>query len=124
MVLEGFLSVGGIIGTLINAIIAFIVIMLVNKIVAHNFDVKRVFILAIIALFVIPVISLYALSYANIGIPYIGTFIIPLIFWIILGEILLKGAGVMTKLKVIVIAFIVYELLTIFLTPYLFAAIP
>jgi hypothetical protein len=123
MVFEQFLSIGGIIATLVSAIVAFIAIIIADELIAHNIEIKHSLIMAIVAMFIVPIISLFALSYVNLDIPYIGTFIIPLIIWIILGEILLK-ADFMAKLKVIVIAFIVFEILEMFLVPYLFALMP
>jgi len=123
MVLEGLLSVGGIIGILISAIVAFIVIVLVDKMIGHNFEIKHSFIMAIVAMFIVPIISAFGLSALNIGIPYLDSLILPLIVWIILGEILLK-ADFMAKLKVIIIAFVVFTLLSWYLVPYLFTLMP
>ncbi|MEM7819279.1 MAG: hypothetical protein QXD48_00420 [Candidatus Aenigmatarchaeota archaeon] len=117
MPIESFLSIGFAVSTLISSIIAFIAIIISDAIIAHNIDTKHSFILAIVALFLAPIAGALLTTYINISIPYFEIFIFPLIIWIILGEILLK-AEMITKLKVIIIAFVVYEILSIFVMPY------
>lgn len=114
MAFEYLLSIGYIVSLLISAAVAFIAIAIVGKLIAHNIEAKHSFIMAIVALFVTPIIGTFIVQY--IAIPYFGAFILPLIVWIALGEVLLQ-ADTVTKLKVAVIAFVVYLVLSIYLTP-------
>ncbi len=111
MAIEDFVSLAGIIGTLISAIIVWIILIIVNKIIAHNVGAKRAFILAFVALFITPIAASFIAT--AVALPaLVAIYVIPLIVWIILGEALLKGGTVKQKLKVIVVAFVVYIILT------------
>ncbi len=110
------LSFGGIIATLIDAIIAFAVIVIIDKFIGHNFEPKRTFAMAIIALFLGPIISVSILGSTTLP-GFFSVYIVPLVLWIILGELLLKGEGMKTKLEVTIIAFVVYSVLRIVLAP-------
>jgi uncharacterized membrane protein len=129
MVFENLLNVGYIVSLLVNAIVAFIAIVLADKLIAHNFDAKHSFIMAIVALFVTPIILGFIFGFLSLpvfivgGIEIISGFILPLVVWIALGELLLQADRI-TKLKVIIIAFVVYLILSIFLTPFLMGLLP
>ncbi len=110
-------SFGSILGLLINTLVAFIAIVVSNGVIAHNIDIKHSFIMAIVALFVAPII----VAFLSLGV-YLSLFIIPLIVWIILGEVLLS-ADKMTKLKVVIIAFVVYTILNFVGLPSIVAGI-
>ncbi len=116
------LTLAGVISTLISAIVAFIGLVIADKFIAHNIDAKRLLIIAIVALFVTPVAGSFL--FAMVSLPAaIGAYALPLIVWIILSEILLSS-DLMTKLKVAVVGYVVYLILTITVAPYLFAIIP
>ncbi|MHA1794794.1 MAG: hypothetical protein ACTSUK_01680 [Promethearchaeota archaeon] len=110
------LSIGGAIGLLVNVIIIFLVIVLSDEIVAHNFEIKRSFLMSILAYFVVPIILLFLPE-----IPF-GIYIIPLIVWIILGEILLE-AEMLKKAVVAIIAFAAYTILTYIGVPAMIAGL-
>jgi hypothetical protein len=98
-------SIAGFLAILVNAIVAWIVLMVVDKVISGNLDMKRSFIMALVALFIVPI----AVGFA--GLPgIISIYVIPLVVWIILGELLLK-ATMVQKLKIVVIAFVVYVIL-------------
>lgn len=98
-------SIGGLFAILINAVVAWIVLMIIDKIVAGNLDVKRTFIMALVALFIVPIVVGF------LALPgLVSIYVVPLIVWIALGEVLLK-ASAMQKLKVVIIAFVVYIIL-------------
>jgi len=120
MVGEQFLNVGYVVSTLLSALVAWIAIMISNKVIAHNVDAKRGLVMSIIALFIVPIIG----AFIALPIPFFGAYILPLIVWIILGEVLLRGEGATTKLKVVIVAFVVYILLSIFVAPYIWTALP
>ncbi len=100
------LSVGGMIGLLINVIIITAVLVIIDRIIAHEMTIKKSFVMAVVAYLFVPII----LSFANIAIPFAG-YIIPLIIWIALGQFLLKGT-VKNKAVVAAVAFLVYIILT------------
>jgi len=54
------LSLGGIIATFVNALIAFVAITIADKFIGHNFEPKRTFIMAVVALFLAPIVSTFA----------------------------------------------------------------
>ena len=117
------LSAGGIIATFIDAIIAFIVIVAVDKFIGHNFEPKRTFVMAIVALFVAPIISVALIG--STALPgFVSVYIVPLVLWIVLGELLLQGESNKTKLEVTIIAFVVYSVLRIVLVPTITGFLP
>ncbi len=117
------LSAGGIIATFIDAIIAFAVIVIVDKFIGHNFEPKRTFAMAIVALFVAPIISVALIG--STALPgFVSVYVVPLVLWIVLGELLLRGESMKTKLEVTIIAFIVYSVLRIVLAPTIAGLLP
>ena len=115
------MTLGGIIATLVNVLIIFLALVIADKVIAHNVNVKRLLIMALIAFFLAPIIGSLIAGY--VAIPYIGL-ILPLIVWIILGELLIKEADMKTKLKVVVVAFVVYTFLSLCLTPVIISLLP
>lgn len=116
------LSWTGIAATLVNALIAFFVILIVDKVVAHNLEAKHALIMSIVALFITPVAGAFAATY--IALPgIVFAYVLPLAVWIIIGEILLE-ADTTTKLKVIVIAFAIYLVLSFLAAPRILSFIP
>ena len=115
------MTLGGIIATLVNVLIIFLALVIADKVIAHNVNVKRLLIMALIAFFLAPIIGSLIAGY--VAIPYIGL-ILPLIVWIILGELLIKEADMKTKLKVVVVAFVVYTFLSLYLTPVIISLLP
>ncbi len=100
------LSVGGAIGLLINVVIVAVILMLTDRFLAHEMSAKNSFIMAFIAYFVVPIL----LSFAAVSFPFSG-YVIPLIIWIGLGEVLLKGSR-KGRLTAAAVAFVVYIVLT------------
>ena len=106
------LSIGGAISMLIEAIIVFVVLLILDEVIIHQLEVKKSFIMAL----VVSIISYFVIPFVIAYIPFISAmpflyYIIPLIVWIILGELLLEGE-MKQKLIVAVIAFVVYTILT------------
>lgn len=98
------LTVGGILGILVQALLAFVVILIVDALMTRELQVKRVLIMALVALFAVPLI----ISNIGLSLPwYMIAYILPLIVWIILSEILLKG-DLKTKFLIAVVAFAVF----------------
>ncbi|MFH1631240.1 MAG: hypothetical protein ABIA21_03420 [Candidatus Aenigmatarchaeota archaeon] len=122
------LSVGSALGLLINTLVVFVVLIIVNKLIEHDMEPKQSFIMAFLAMFITPIVMLaIGLSGVASVIPFFGVIVlllIPLIVWIVLGEVLLKG-DMKEKLKVIVVAFLVYTILNFIGVPYIISgAIP
>lgn len=115
------MTLGGIVATLINVLIIFLALVIADKVIAHNINVKRLLIMALIAFFLTPIVGSLIAGY--IAIPYLGL-ILPLIVWVILGELLIKEADMKTKLKVVVVAFVVYTFLSLYLTPAIVSLLP
>lgn len=94
---------------LINTLLAFAAVVLSDRIIAHEVELKHALIISVIALFVTPMLA-----------PYIGVFdrglaiVLSFVVWVIAGEILLR-ADYATKFKVLAIAFFVYYILSVFL---------
>lgn len=94
---------------LINTLLAFFLVVLSDRIIAHEVEAKHALILSVISLFVVPMLA-----------PYIGVFdrgiaiILSFVVWVALGEVLLRS-DYATKFKVLAIAFGVYYILSIFL---------
>ncbi len=104
------LTVGGAVGLLVQALITAIVIILADKVIAHEFDIKHSFIMALGSYFAMPLIML-GIAAGGLQLPGIVVlYIVPLLAWVVLGEILLK-ADTVTKAKVAVAAFVVYTIL-------------
>ncbi len=120
-----FVNIGFVVGTFVSAILAFIAIVASDKLISHSIDAKKSLIMALIALFIVPIAATFVLGFIPVlaSIPYIGSILLPLVFWIGLGEGLLSSDR-KTKLKVAVVAFIVYIILQVFAAPYIRAAIP
>lgn len=117
-----FLNIGFIASTLISSFVAFIAIIISDKIIAHEMEFKHALIIAVIALFIGPIAGGLMLSYFSLP-DMFALYIIPLLIWIILGEIMLK-IDRMAKLKVMIVAFVVYFVLSTALTPYIFSIMP
>ncbi|MFH0958175.1 MAG: hypothetical protein V1897_05670 [Pseudomonadota bacterium] len=115
------MSVGGIIGTLLSTVVTFIILVILNKIFEHDMEVRHSLIMSVICFFVLPMAVGAVMMFGGFSVPYLGL-ILPLIIWIILGEVLLGGDR-KTRLKVAIIAFAVYTILSIFVFPSLFGAI-
>ncbi len=118
-------NLGFVVGTFISALLAFIAIVVSDKVISHSIDAKKSLIMALIALFIVPIAATFILGSAPVllAIPYFASILLPLLFWIGLGEALLKSDR-KTKLKVTVVAFIVYIILDIFLKPAIISALP
>ena len=97
--------IGSVIGFFVNVIIIFLVIVLADEVIAHNFEIKKTFLMSVIAYLLIPV----ALIFLPFYIPF-GFYLIPLIVWVLLSELLLVGER-SKKAIVGIIAFVVYILL-------------
>ena len=102
---------------LINVVIITVILSLADKFLAHEMSLRNSLIMALIAYLVVPVI----LSFANISFAF-ASYIIPLVVWIILGEILLKG-GRKGRLMAAAVAFIAYLVLTFAGVPFLIASL-
>lgn len=112
MVLEIFasiLSLGAILALIINVVIITIVLVIVDKIIAHDVSPKRSLLMGFIAYFLVPIAL--GLAATAIALPGWAFLFLPLVAWAALGEILLKGSA-KQKLIVAIVAWIVYLALT------------
>ncbi len=118
---SSLLSIGGIVSLVFNVIITTIAIMLADKLIAHEISPKKSAIMAIISYLIVPIV----VSALATALPFISSiaFVLPLLAWIVLGEILLSGDR---KLKAIVavIAWAVNLILMMYVAPLIFMVIP
>ena len=110
-------TVGGAVALLIQIAIIWVVINIADQVMAHQIEPKRSLILAVLAYFASPLV----LAFAAVSIPFAGIFV-PLVVWIILGEVLLKAWGFKNRMKVAGAAFVVYLLLNFMGIPGMIAA--
>jgi hypothetical protein len=111
------LSISTILIYLIDALIAWIAIIISDKIIAHEIEPKKSLVLALASFLVVP-IALPMLGIGALG----SVIVVSAIVWIGLGELILE-ADRMTKLKVLIIAFVVYYIISIFLSEYILSLI-
>lgn len=111
------LSIGTVLTYLIDALIAWIAIIIADKIIAHEIEPKKSLVLALASFLVVPFV-LPLLGIGSLG----STILVSAIVWIGLGELILE-ADRMTKLKVLIIAFVVYYIISIFLSEYILSLI-
>ena len=101
-------SIGSALTYLIHALIAWIAIIIADSIIAHNIESKKAFVLALAAFFVVPLVL------PILGIGAIGSaIVVSAIVWIGLGELILE-ADWTTKLKVLIVGFVVYYVISVF----------
>lgn len=107
MVLDllGLSSVGGIVWLVVQALIIFAVIIVSGRIIAHHVGIKHALIMSFAAFFLVPLIII-GLSFGGYVLPQMQ-YLIPLVVWIILGEILLEG-DLKNKAIVGAIAYVAY----------------
>jgi len=118
------LSLSLVIDILIRTLVAFIALVIVDAILTKELSAKRTFAMAFLALFIVPIAASFIALPSILGSGLVSLIILPLIVWIILGEVMLKAEW-KTKLKVAVIAFIVYlVLIFVNLGSYLRAILP
>ena len=102
------LTLGGIVGLVVEVAIITAILTLSDKFIAHEMAIKHSLLMAFVAYLVVPVI----LAFASFSIPFVG-YIVPLVVWLVLGEVLLKGDR-QARLKASLLAFVVYIVLTSF----------
>jgi len=121
------LAAGSIFGALVSAfllsIVPFITLSIVNAIATKELSLKRAFIMAFLSFFVVRTMaSMVSVPFVSSGLG--SSIILPLIAWIILGEIFLK-ADWKKKLLITVTSFVVYlALLFVGFESYLLSLIP
>ncbi|MBS3053834.1 MAG: hypothetical protein J4469_05020 [Candidatus Aenigmarchaeota archaeon] len=113
------LTIPGIVTMFVNSLLAFIVVVLSDKVISHNLELKRASIVSGVALFITPVVGALVAGYTALPIALssiIFAYVLPLLVWIVLGEILLRS-DMKTKLKVMVVAFVAYFILNFTVGP-------
>lgn len=109
------LTIPGIVASFMNSLLAGIVIMAADKLIAHNIEAKHALLISGIALFITPILGAFAADF--VALPgFVFAYLLPLLVWIVLGELLLKS-GMAAKLKVMAIAFVVYVVLSFTVGP-------
>ena len=118
------LSPAGVVALLAQALVTALAILIADRLIAHNFEVKHALMMAFGAYFLTP-LAAAGIALAGINIPaLVAAYLAPLAVWAILGEILLESDW-MTKFKVAGVAFAVYLILQqVHVTTYIVAALP
>ncbi|MBI2233127.1 MAG: hypothetical protein HYU56_04355 [Candidatus Aenigmarchaeota archaeon] len=119
------LTIPGIVTMFVNSLLAFIVVVLSDKVISHNLELKRASIVSGVALFITPVVGALVAGYTALPVSLSGiifAYVLPLLVWIVLGEILLKS-DMKTKLKVMAIAFVAYIVLSFTVAPVLLGVV-
>ena len=120
MVLEniaGFvpLTIGGIVWLLIKTFLIFVALVIADKIISHDMNAKHVLIMAFLVAFVVPIITSLALPFIALpaGFSQLIFYGLPLLMWIVFGEVLL-GGDYKQKIAVAFIAFAIFTVLDFF----------
>lgn len=117
-----FTSIGGIATLVVSMLIAWIILMISDKIIGHEIEAKHTLIISVISLLITPiVVSLLAKYMVLPGIlaTLLVVYLLPLLVWIVLGELLIKDIDVVKKFGVMIIAFVVYTLVQMFAGSYI-----
>lgn len=101
-------TIGGVAWILVQTIIIFAVIVISDHFIAHGVGIKHALLMSFVAYFLAPLILVGA-SMSGFVMPFIQ-YIIPLVVWVILGEILLEG-DMKDKAIVGVLAYVTYLVL-------------
>ncbi len=112
-----FTTLSGILTLAVSMIIAWIILMLSDKIIGHEIEAKHTLMISIIALFITPiVVGLLAQFMALPAVlsTLLVIYLLPLLVWVVLGEILIKDIDVTKKFLVMIVAFAVYTLVQMF----------
>jgi len=106
------LTLGGIVWLLIKTFLIFVALLLADKVLAHQMDMKHILIMAFLVAFVVPIIMAIILPLIALpaGFAQIFFYGVPLLMWIIFGEILL-GGDFKEKITVAFIAFAIFTAL-------------
>ena len=109
------LSVSSVLLYLINALLAWIALIVSDSIIAHNIEAKKTLILSLAAFFIVPLLL------PIVGLGALGaTIVVSAVVWIGLGELILEADST-EKLKVLAIGFAVYYVISLFLAGYIFS---
>ncbi len=108
------LSLSGLISFIIQWIVILFALAFSDAIVEHNIEFKRLAIISFLSYLVTPLILMYS------PIVFMYDFIImPLVVWIILGEILLREATIKQRALITIIGYAIYYFLLRINVPYM-----
>jgi hypothetical protein len=109
------LTMTGVISLLVESLIIFIAIVLSDEFIEHELEAGHALMMTLIVYFIVPMLTSFISNFLSVSFMYLN-YILPLVVWIILAEVFLYGDR-MDKLKVAVLAFVIYTVLTIFQIP-------
>ena len=104
------LTIGGAIALLIQVVIISLVIVALDYVIQHEINIKSAFIIAFASYF-LTIIAVLALGLANYVDPLVAGYVLPLVVWVALGEVLIKEGDAKKKAIVAGAAFVVYTVL-------------
>ena len=108
------LSLSGLISFIIQWIVILFALAFSDAIIEHNIEFKRLTIISFLSYLITPLVLMYS------PIVFMYDFIImPLVVWIILGEILLREATIKQRALITIIGYVIYYFLLIINVPYM-----
>lgn len=103
---------GEIIGLFVNSLLAFLSLVVSDKIIEHRIEVYRLFIMSMASYFMVPLVfSLLGVAGISELTGLLSNYVIPLATWGILGVFMLK-TNIKIKWSVAKTGFVVYSILT------------
>jgi len=98
--------VSSLISLVVETVIIVMAISLANVIITHGINIKRIFVMALLAYLLTPIVGYFLVSFLP-AIPYL----LPLIVWIVLGELILKDIDFKKKAIVAAIGYVIFIIL-------------
>lgn len=92
----------------VDCLLVMVAIIVSDMIISHGIEIKKVVIMSLIAYIFAPIFGSLLSPYIAIQIPYL----LPLLFWIIVGEFLLNDLELKKRALVAALGFIIYLLMT------------
>ena len=99
--------VSSLISLVVETVIIVMAISLANVIITHGINIKRIFVMALLAYLLTPIVGYFLVSFLP-AIPYL----LPLIVWIVLGELILKDIDFKKKAIVAAIGYVIFIILS------------
>ncbi|MBI4894981.1 MAG: hypothetical protein HY831_00675 [Candidatus Aenigmarchaeota archaeon] len=106
------LTISGVIWLLLKTLLIFVALVLSDKVLSHEMNTKHILIMAFLVAFIVPIIVTLLLPYIAMpaGFGQILFYGLPLLMWIVFGEVLL-GGDFKEKITVAFIAFAIFTAL-------------
>jgi hypothetical protein len=106
--------VSSVISGLVNCVLVIASILLADFVINHHIELKNIVIMSLVAYFIGPIFADLVGSLLPLYVPYLISYILPLLFWIIAGEIILKDYSLTLEKKATIAAlgFIIFIIMS------------